>query len=70
MIKVVGGLPVIEDFVAVLDRGEDGSNYVGGSEYVEGRDAPRVICQWNGDWCCQESARLTSRRYQPTTKTS
>ena len=38
MAEVVGGLPVVEGLVAVLDRGEEGGDGVGGQEDVEGRD--------------------------------
>ena len=38
MAEVVGGLPVVEGLVAVLDRGEEGGGEVGAQENVEGRD--------------------------------
>lgn len=38
MAEVVGGLPVVEGLVAVLDGREEGGDGVGGQEDVEGRD--------------------------------
>lgn len=38
MAEVVCGLPVVEGLVAVLNRGEEGGDDVGGEEDVEGRD--------------------------------
>jgi len=38
MAQVVGGLPVVERLVAVLDRGKHGGDQAGGEEEVEGRD--------------------------------
>lgn len=36
MVQVVGGLPVVEDLIAVLDWGKDGSSDVGSEEDAEG----------------------------------
>lgn len=38
MAQVVGGFPVVERLVAVLDRGEEGGDQAGGEEEVKGRD--------------------------------
>jgi hypothetical protein len=43
MIQVVGRLPVVEDFVAILNWGVQSSNDVGSCEYVEGREAFAVV---------------------------
>ena len=53
MVKVVAGLPVVEDFVAVLDGGEGRSDEVGKGEDAEGRDDAelRGLLRWSSIEC-------------------
>jgi hypothetical protein len=50
MTKVVGGLPVVEGLVAVLDGGEERGDDVGGQEDVEGRDGLDGEGVFDGPW--------------------
>jgi hypothetical protein len=36
MVEIVGGLPVVEDLITVLDWGEDSSRKIGSCEETEG----------------------------------
>ena len=56
MAEIVGGLPVVEGLVTVLDGGEEGGDDVGAQENVEGRDGFNGKCVLDGPegksaWC-------------------
>jgi hypothetical protein len=44
MVEVMAWFPVVEDFVAVLDRREGGSDEIGEGEYAE--DAKGAKLRW------------------------
>jgi len=48
MADIVGGLPVVEGFVTVLDGGEESGDDVGAQEDVEGRDGLNGECILDG----------------------
>jgi hypothetical protein len=52
MIEVVGWVPVVEDFIAVLDGGEASGDEIGKGEDAEGREDAELwwLLRWSTAW--------------------